>query len=104
MKYYGQYGDVAYIIKKRGPMEYVPVVAGASLAPGGTLNEAVEIAVDAIKNGARTEFRSTISWPESPSTSRDVSFKKHGSCSSFCDLMFNTLSKGGSLLVEPRRP
>ena len=104
MKYYGQFGDISYVIKKRGPMEYVPVVAGASLAPGGTLNEAVEIAVDAIKNGVKTEFKSTISWPESPSTSRDVSFKGQDSCESFCDLMFKTLSKGGSLLVEQRRP
>ena len=104
MKYYGQFGDISYVIKKRGPMEYVPVVAGASLAPGGTLNEAVEIAVDAIKNGVKTEFKSTISWPESPSTSRDVSFKGQDSCGSFCDLMFKTLSKGGSLLVEQRRP
>lgn len=102
MKYYGRFGEVTYVIKKRGPMEYVPVVAGASLAPGGTLHEAVEIAVDAIKNGARTEFKSTISWPEAPSTSRNVSFKRHDSCESFCDLMFKTLSRGGSLSIEPR--
>ena len=102
MKYYGQFGEVTYVIKKRGPMEYVPVVAGASLAPGGTLNEAVEIAVDAIKNGARTEFKSTISWPEAPSTSRNVSFKRYNSCESFCDLMFNTLGRGGTISIGPR--
>lgn len=100
MKYFGRYGDVSYVIKKRGPMEFVPVVAGVSLAPGETLNQAVEIAVDSIRNGVRTEFKSTFSWPDSPSTSRDVSLKKHENCENFCDMMFRALGKGGSVLIE----
>lgn len=101
MKYHGRYNDVAYYIKKKGPMEFVPVVAGVSLTAGQTINEAVGIAVAAIKGGMPLEFVSTITWPASPSTSRSVKLDAPEKCECFCDLMFKTINRGGTVSIGP---
>lgn len=101
MKFHGRYGDVAYYIKKKGPMEFVPVVAGVSLTAGQSIREATEIAVKAIKDGIPMDFTSTISWPENPSTSRAVSLSSPERCECFCDLMFKTLNRGGTVSIGP---
>lgn len=101
MKYHGRYRDVAYVIKKKGPMEFVPVVAGVSLAAGQSMNEAIENAIGAIKGGLPLEFVSTISWPSSPATSRAVRLDAPEKCECFCDLMFKTINRGGTVSIGP---
>ena len=101
MKYHGYHKGVTYVIKKKGPMEFVPVVAGVALASGQTMNEAVETAVAAIKGGMPLEFVSTISWPSSPSTSRSVMLDAPEKCECFCDLMFKTINRGGTVSIGP---
>lgn len=101
MKYHGRYRDVAYVIKKKGPMEFVPVVAGVALAAGQSMNEAIENAVAAIKGGLPLEFVSTISWPSNPTTSRAVRLDAPEKCECFCDLMFKTINRGGTVSIGP---
>lgn len=103
MRHFVVHKGISITVIQRGTREYSPVVAGVPLGGARTLEDAVSAAKAHIDRGAITKVRSTVSWPDSPSTTREVDLGGDCAALRFSEFVFRTLSKGGTVTIEPAR-